>query len=42
MTFLDWLRMALVGLLLGGGIVLLLAFWVEMQTRELDKDDDYN
>ena len=34
--------MALVGLLLGGGIVLLLAFWVEMQTRELDKDDDYN
>lgn len=42
MTFLDWLRMALVGLLLGGGIVLLLAFWIEMQTRELDKDDDYN
>lgn len=42
MTFLDWLRMALVGLLLGGGIVLLLAFWVEMQTRELDKDDDYH
>ena len=42
MTFLDWLRMALVGLLLGGGLVLLLAFWVEMQTRELDKDDDYH
>ncbi len=33
--------MALVGLLLGGGIVLLLAFWVEMQTRELDDDDHY-
>jgi len=42
MTFLDWIRMALAGLLLGGGIVLLLAFWVEMQTRELDKDDDYH
>ncbi len=41
MTFLDWLRMALVGLLLGGGIVLLLAFWVEMKTRELDDDDHY-
>ena len=41
MTFLDWIRMALVGLLLGGGIMLLLAFWVEMQTRELDDDDHY-
>lgn len=42
MGFLDWLRMALVGLLLGGGIVLLLAFWVEMQTREIENDDDHN
>lgn len=41
MTFLDWIRMALVGLLLGGGIVLLLAFWIETATRELD-DDDYH
>ena len=41
MTILDWIRMALAGLLLGGGIVLLLAFWVEMKTRELD-DDDYH
>lgn len=41
MAFLDWLRMALVGLLLGGGIVLLLAFWVEIATRELDDDDHY-
>jgi hypothetical protein len=40
MTILDWIRMAIVGLLLGGGIVLLLAFWVEMKTRELD-DDHY-
>ena len=39
MTFLDWLRMVLVGLLLGGGIVLLLAWWVETATRELDNDD---
>ena len=41
MAFLDWIRMALVGLLLGGGIVLLLAFWVETATRELDDDDHY-
>lgn len=39
MTFLDWIRMALVGLLLGGGIVLLLAFWVEAQTRGNDDDE---
>lgn len=39
MTFLDWLRMALVGLLLGGGVVLLLAFWVEIATRGLDDDE---
>ena len=39
MTFLDWIRMALVGLLLGGGIVLLLAFWIETATRDLDNDD---
>lgn len=30
--------MALVGLLLGGGVVLLLAWWVETATRELDDD----
>ena len=41
MTILDWIRMAIVGLLLGGGIVLLLAFWVEMKTRELDDDDHH-
>ncbi len=41
MTFLDWLRMALVGLLLGGGVVLLLAFWVEIQTRNHNDDDHY-
>jgi len=41
MTFLDWLRMALVGLLLGGGIVLLLAFWIETATRDLDNDDHH-
>ena len=41
MTFLDWIRMALVGLLLGGGIVLLLAFWVETQAREIETDDDH-
>ena len=39
MTFLDWIRMALAGLLLGGGIVLLLAFWIETATRDLDNDD---
>jgi hypothetical protein len=32
--------MALVGLLLGGGLVLLLAWWVETATRELDDDED--
>lgn len=41
MTFLDWIRMALVGLLLGGGIVLLLAFWIETQAREIENDDDH-
>ena len=41
MTFLDWIRMALVGLLLGGGIVLLLAWWVETQAREIENDDDH-
>jgi hypothetical protein len=40
MTFLDWVRVAIAGLLLGGGLVALLAFWVEMKTRELD-DDHY-
>jgi len=40
MTILDWIRMALVGLLLGGGLVLLLAWWVETATRELDDDED--
>jgi hypothetical protein len=32
--------MAIVGLLLGGGIVALLAYWIETATRELD-DDHY-
>jgi HAMP domain-containing protein len=41
MTFLDWLRLALVGLLLGGGLVLLLAFWIEIATRDLDNDDHH-
>jgi len=40
MTILDWIRMALVGLLLGGGLVLLVAWWVETATRELDDDED--
>jgi len=40
MTILDWIRMALVGVLLGGGFVLLLAWWVETATRELDDDED--
>ena len=40
MTFLDWLRMAIAGLLLGGGLVALLAYWVETATRELDDDQD--
>jgi hypothetical protein len=29
-----------VGLLLGGGLVALLAYWVETATRELDNDQD--
>ena len=41
MTILDWIRVALVGLLLGGGVVLLLAFWIETQAREIEKDDDH-
>jgi hypothetical protein len=40
MTFLDWIRMAIVGLLLGGGLVALLAYWIETATRELDNDQD--
>jgi hypothetical protein len=40
MTFLDWARMALVGLLLGGGVLLLLAWWIGIQAREIEKDDD--
>jgi hypothetical protein len=40
MTILDWIRMAIVGLLLGGGIVALLAYWIETATRELDDDQD--
>jgi hypothetical protein len=32
--------MAIVGLLLGGGIVALLAYWIETATRELDNDQD--
>ena len=40
MTILDWIRMAIAGLLLGGGLVALLAYWVETATRELDDDQD--
>ena len=40
MTILDWIPMAIVGLLLGGGIVALLAYWIETATRELDNDQD--
>jgi hypothetical protein len=40
MTFLDWVRVAIAGLLLGGGIVALLAYWIETETRELDNDQD--
>lgn len=40
MTILDWIRMAIVGLLLGGGLVALLAYWIETATRELDDDQD--
>jgi hypothetical protein len=40
MTILDWVRVSIAGLLLGGGIVALLAYWIETATRELD-DDHY-
>ena len=40
MTILDWLRMAIAGLLLGGGLVALLAYWIETATRELDDDQE--
>jgi hypothetical protein len=40
MAILDWIRMAIVGLLLGGGLVALLAYWIETATRELDDDQD--
>ena len=40
MTFLDWLRVIIAGLLLGGGIVALLAYWIETATRELDDDQN--
>jgi hypothetical protein len=40
MDIIDWIRMAIVGLLLGGGLVALLAYWVETATRELDDDQD--
>jgi hypothetical protein len=40
MTILDWLRVAIAGLLLGGGLVALLAYWIETATRELDDDQD--
>jgi len=40
MTILDWIRMAIAGLLLGGGIVALLAYWIETATRELDNDQN--
>lgn len=40
MDIIDWIRMAIVGLLLGGGIVALLAYWIETATRELDDDQN--
>jgi hypothetical protein len=40
MTILDWIRVAIAGLLLGGGLVALLAYWVEIATRELDDDQN--
>jgi hypothetical protein len=40
MTILDWIRMAIVGLLLGGGLVALLAYYIETTIRE-DEDDHY-
>ena len=40
MTILDWVRVAIAGLLLGGGAVALLAYWIETATRELDDDQD--
>lgn len=40
MTFLDWLRAAIAGLLLAGGLLALLAYWIETATRELDDDQD--
>ena len=41
MTFLDWVRVSIAGLLLGGGIVALLAYWIETATRDLDDDDHH-
>ena len=38
MTILDWIRLALAALLLGGAVLLGVALWVELQTR--GKDDD--
>ena len=40
MTFLDWIRLALAALLLGGAVLLGVALWVEMQTRGKDYDTD--
>lgn len=40
MTFLDWLRLALAALLLGGAVLLGVALWVELQTRGKDHDID--
>lgn len=40
MTILDWLRVTIAGLLLAGGLLALLAYWIETATRELDDDQD--
>jgi hypothetical protein len=38
MGFIDWVRLGLAGLLLAGLTLLLVAYWVETQTR--DRHDD--
>ena len=40
MTILDWLRVIIAGLLLAGGLLALLAYYIETTIGE-DEDDHY-